>query len=88
MGIVANQPPSSPAAWTSTPRRSRAIRADLRLLQHSHRDVRRCPGLLARHRPGIQRHHPPRRKLLYAYGEATVPKITVITRKAYGARTA
>ena len=27
-------------------------------------------------------------KLLYAYAEATVPKITVITRKAYGARTA
>jgi len=23
-------------------------------------------------------------KLLYAYGEATVPKVTVITRKAYG----
>ncbi len=23
-------------------------------------------------------------KLLFAYGEATVPKVTVITRKAYG----
>ena len=30
---------------------------------------------------GIIRHGA---KLLYAYGEATVPKITIITRKAYG----
>ncbi len=33
----------------------------------------------------VRRDHPARRaKLLYAYAEATVPKITVITRKAYG----
>ena len=30
------------------------------------------------------RDHPPRREALYAYAEATVPKLTVITRKAYG----
>ena len=29
-------------------------------------------------------HHPPRAKIVYAYAEATVPKITLITRKAYG----
>ena len=38
------------------------------------------PGIDQEHR-GIIRHGA---KLLYAYSEATVPKITVITRKAYG----
>ena len=43
-----------------------------------------CPGYL----PGIQQEHGGvirhGAKLLYAYSEATVPKITVILRKAYG----
>ena len=42
------------------------------------------PGFLpgtAQEHEGIIRHGA---KLLYAYAEATVPKITVITRKAYG----
>ena len=30
------------------------------------------------------RDHPPRREALYAYAQATVPKVTVIARKAYG----
>ena len=38
------------------------------------------PGVAQEH-GGIIRHGA---KLLYAYAEATVPKITVITRKAYG----
>jgi propionyl-CoA carboxylase beta chain len=38
------------------------------------------PGVSQEHR-GIIRHGA---KLLYAYSEATVPKVTVITRKAYG----
>jgi propionyl-CoA carboxylase beta chain len=38
------------------------------------------PGVEQEHR-GIIRHGA---KLLYAYAEATVPKVTVITRKAYG----
>ena len=38
------------------------------------------PGMEQEHR-GIIRHGA---KLLYAYAEATVPKITIITRKAYG----
>jgi len=38
------------------------------------------PGCVQEH-SGIIKHGA---KLLYAYGEATVPKITVITRKAYG----
>jgi len=38
------------------------------------------PGVEQEHR-GIIRHGA---KLLYAYSEATVPKVTVITRKAYG----
>ena len=43
-----------------------------------------CPGFLPgteQEFGGIIRHGA---KLLYAYAEATVPKITVITRKAYG----
>ena len=43
-----------------------------------------CPGFL----PGIyQEHHGVIRhgaKVLYAYAESTIPKVTVITRKAYG----
>ena len=38
------------------------------------------PGVAQEH-GGIIRHGA---KLLYAYSEATVPKVTVITRKAYG----
>ena len=43
-----------------------------------------CPGFLpgtAQEWNGIIRHGA---KLLYAYAEATVPKLTVITRKSYG----
>ncbi len=64
----------------------RALRALLRCLQYSDSDVRRragdfpLPGT-AQEFGGIIRHGA---KLLYAFAEATVPKITVITRKAYG----
>ncbi|MEZ5800619.1 MAG: carboxyl transferase domain-containing protein [Nitratireductor sp.] len=33
---------------------------------------------------GLQRRHQAQGELLFAYGEATVPKVTLITRKAYG----
>ena len=62
----------------------RALRTLLRCVQHSDPDVRRRAGLSAgteQEFGGIIRHGA---KLLYAYAEATVPKITVITRKAYG----
>ena len=43
-----------------------------------------CQGFL----PGVSQEHngiiKNGAKLLYAYGEATVPKVTIITRKAYG----
>ena len=42
------------------------------------------PGYHARHGAGARRHHHLGAKLLYAYCEATVPKLTVMTRKAYG----
>jgi acetyl-CoA carboxylase carboxyltransferase component len=41
------------------------------------------PGFMP-DRPGVRRHHPPRGEALYAFSEATVPKMTVITGKAYG----
>ena len=40
----------------------RALRAVLRLLQHSARDVRRRAGVPAGHEPGIRRHHQARRE--------------------------
>ena len=63
----------------------RALRALLRRLQHPDRHASwTCPGFLpgtTQEYSGIILHGA---KLLYAYGEATVPKLTVITRKAYG----
>ena len=61
-----------------------ALRALLRRLQPPPRDVRGRAGFLpgtAQEYGGIIRHGA---KLLYAFAEATVPKVTVITRKAYG----
>ena len=40
----------------------RPVRAHLRRLQHPRPHVRRRPRLPARHRPGVERHHPPRRE--------------------------
>jgi len=85
VGVVANQP--SHLAGT----------LDIAASEKAARFVRTCdayniplvtfvdvPGFL----PGVdQEHHGIIRrgsKLLYAYAEATVPKVTVITRKAYG----
>ena len=81
----ATSPRRSPACSTSTPRRrprascAPATRSTSRSLTFV--DV---PGFLPgteQEWGGIIRHGA---KLLYAYAEATVPKITVITRKAYG----
>ena len=62
----------------------RALRPLLRLLQHPAHHLRgraRLPAGTEQEYGGIIRHGA---KLLYAYAEATVPKLTVITRKAYG----
>jgi propionyl-CoA carboxylase beta chain len=85
VGIVANQPESSAGAL------------DIDASDKGARFVRLCdafniplvvfedvPGFLpgvAQEHGGIIRHGA---KLLYAFAEATVPKLTVITRKAYG----
>ena len=63
----------------------RPVRPHLRRLQHPaphlHRRARAsCPGT-SQEWGGIIRHGA---KLLYAFTEATVPKLTVVTRKAYG----
>ena len=85
VGIVANQP----TQFAGTPRHRRLgesgpLRAHLRLLQrpdhHPRRRARFLPGTGQEYNGIIRRGA----KLLYAYGEATVGKITVITRKAYG----
>jgi propionyl-CoA carboxylase beta chain len=85
VGIVGNQPPSWPACL------------DIEASRKGARFVRFCdafniplvtfedvPGFLPgteQEFGGIIKHGA---KLLYAYCEATVPKLTVITRKAYG----
>ena len=63
VGIVANQP----MQFAGTPRHrrlreGRPLRAHLRRLQHPGADLRRRARLPARHRPGVGRHHPPRRQ--------------------------
>ena len=86
VGVVGNQPSAAGRrARHRRLRQGRALRAHLRRVQHPAADVRAtcpasCPGT-AQEWGGIIRHGA---KLLYAYAEATVPKITVITRKAYG----
>jgi propionyl-CoA carboxylase beta chain len=85
VGIVANQPMNLAGCL------------DIKASEKAARFIRFCdafnipiltfvdvPGFLPgtdQEHAGIIRHGA---KLLYAYGEATVPKITVITRKAYG----
>jgi propionyl-CoA carboxylase beta chain len=85
VGFVANQP--MVLAGRARHRRVAqgcALRALLRLLQHSDRHLRRRAGLPAGHGAGVWRLIKHGAKLLFAYAEATVPKVTVITRKAYG----
>ena len=86
VGVVGNQPAALAGVLDiDASREGRALRAHLRRVQHPDPDVLRRPRLPARAPSqewgGIIRHGA---KLLYAYTEATVPKITVITRKAYG----
>ena len=45
------------------------------------------PGLHGRHEGRARGHHPPRREDALRGSRATVPKITVVVRKAYGAAT-
>ena len=86
VGIVANQP--ARARRHARHRRvgeGRALRPLLRRVQHSARHLRgraRLPaGHACRSTAASSAHGA---KLLYAFAEATVPKVTVITRKAYG----
>jgi hypothetical protein len=83
--VVANQPMVLAGVWTSIPaaKAARFVRfCDCFNIPDP--DARRRAGLPARHGQeygGLIKHGA---KLLFAYAEATVPKVTVITRKAYG----
>jgi propionyl-CoA carboxylase beta chain len=85
VGVVANQP--MVLAGVPRHRRSpqgRALRALLRCFNIPILTFVDVPGFLpgtAQEYGGLIKHGA---KLLFAYGEATVPKVTVITRKAYG----
>ena len=65
-------------------RQDRALHPHLRRLQHSAGHLRRLPGFLPgtdQEYGGVIRHGA---KIIYAYCESTVPKISVVTRKAMG----
>ena len=85
VGVVGQ--PARPARGRARHRRlgqGGPLRTDLRRLQHPALTFCDVPGFLpgtAQEWGGIIRHGA---KLLYAYAEATVPKLTVVTRKAYG----
>ena len=86
VGVVGNQPAQLAGVLDiDAEREGRALRAHLRRVQHpdphaSATSPASCPAP-TQEWGGIIRHGA---KLLYAFTEATVPKITVITRKAYG----
>ena len=61
-----------------------ALRPLLRLRSTFPSDLRRRARVPAGRRAGARRNHPPRREAALCVCEATVPKVTVITRKAYG----
>ena len=61
-----------------------ALRALLRRLQHPDHHLRRRARLHAGHGAGVRRHHQARRQAALRLRRGTVPKVTVITRKAYG----
>jgi propionyl-CoA carboxylase beta chain len=85
VGVVANQPMVLAACLDieASPQ-GRALRALLRCFNIPILTFVDVPGFLpgtAQEYGGIIKHGA---KLLFAYAEATVPKVTVITRKAYG----
>ena len=86
VGVVANQP--SVLAGTldiDASDQGGPLRPLLRRLQHPARHLRRRARLPARASTrSTAASSATARKLLYAFAEATVPKVTVITRKAYG----
>ncbi len=85
VGVVANQPMVLAGCLDiDSAKKAGRFRPLLRCLQHSDPDAGRRAGFLpgtAQEYGGIIKHGA---KLLFAYAEATVPKVTVITRKAYG----
>jgi acetyl-CoA carboxylase carboxyltransferase component len=75
---------SCPARSTSTPATRFRASSAVRRLQHADHHLRRLPGLPAgdgQEYGGVIRHGA---KIIYAYCEATVPKISIVTRKAMG----
>jgi Carboxyl transferase domain len=87
VGIVAHQP-AHLAGCLDISASLKGLRALLRPLQHPAGDLRGPSRLPARAAPeylGFIKHGA---KLLYAFCEAMVPKVTVFTRKAYGGPTA
>ena len=63
VGIVGNQPMVLAGVLDiESSEKARPLRAHLRRLQHPAGDLRRRPRVPARCRPGVRRHHPPRRQ--------------------------
>ncbi len=84
VGVVANQPQVLAGVLDIDSHAKPPASCASATLQHPACDLRRRAGLHAGHQAGVWRPDQARAKLLFAYAEATVPKVTVITRKAYG----
>ncbi len=87
VGIVANQPQASSAASSTTTRPTRPRASSTSATRSGSRSCSSstCPGFMVGTKveeAGIIRHGA---KMLHAVAAATVPKVTVVIRKAYGA---
>ena len=80
VGIVGNQPAFKAGVLDieSSEKAARFV-PYLRRLQHPDHYLHRRARLHARHRPGVERDHPPRSQAALRHTEATVPKLTVVT---------
>ena len=87
VGVVANQPAVLAGCLDIGVGQSGSVRPLLWRVQHSAPDAGRCAGFSTRQRSGARRDYRHGAKLLYAYAEATVPKVTVITQKLMAAPT-
>ena len=85
VGVLANNPLRLGGCLNSesAEKAARFVRV-VRRVRHSARRGRRRPGLPAGCRPGVGGVVRRGAKLLHAFGEATVPRVTLVTRKTYG----
>ena len=82
--MIANNPLKLGGCLDSLSAESGPLCPDVRCLRRPADRAGRRAGLPAGCRPGVGRGRAPGAKLLHAFGEAVVPRVTLVTRKAYG----